>query len=206
MFAELLRSKLAGICDLPEQQIERLKLHFDLLTRWNRVLSLTSVRTLEEAVERHYCESVFAGLHLPEGPVSVADVGSGAGFPGVPIAIMRPDCAIVLIESHQRKAAFLKEATRELPNVRVLAKRAEDVPERFDWVVSRAVRYSDIAAALKKLGRNAELLTGEVRTEDLSGFEWQEPMRLPWGDRRYLWIGSNPICSSLERLPQPPVK
>ena len=193
MFAELLRSKLAGICDLPEPQIERLKLHYDLLTRWNRVLSLTSVRTLEEAVERHYCESVFAALHLPEGPVSVADVGSGAGFPGVPIAIMRPDCEIVLIESHQRKAAFLKEATRELPNVRILAKRAEEVPERFDWVVSRAVRYSDIAAALKKLGRNAELLTGEVRTEDLSGFEWQEPMRLPWGDRRYLWIGTNPI-------------
>jgi 16S rRNA (guanine527-N7)-methyltransferase len=156
-------------------------------------LSLTSVWTLEEAVERHYCESVFAALHLPEGPVSVADVGSGAGFPGVPIAIMRPECAIVLIESHQRKAAFLKEATRDLPNVRILAKRAEDVPERFDWVVSRAVRYSDIARALKKLGRNAELLTGEVRTEDLSGFEWQEPLRLPWGDRRYLWIGTNPI-------------
>jgi 16S rRNA (guanine527-N7)-methyltransferase len=193
MFAELLRSKLAGICELPDPQIERLKLHYDLLTRWNRVLSLTSVWTLEEAVERHYCESVFAALHLPEGPVSVADVGSGAGFPGVPIAIMRPECAIVLIESHQRKAAFLKEATRDLPNVRILAKRAEDVPERFDWVVSRAVRYSDIARALKKLGRNAELLTGEVRTEDLSGFEWQEPLRLPWGDRRYLWIGTNPI-------------
>ena len=191
MFAELLRSKLAGICELPDPQIERLKLHYDLLTRWNRVLSLTSVWTLEEAVERHYCESVFAALHLPEGPVSVADVGSGAGFPGVPIAIMRPECAIVLIESHQRKAAFLKEATRDLPNI--LAKRAEDVPERFDWVVSRAVRYSDIARALKKLGRNAELLTGEVRTEDLSGFEWQEPLRLPWGDRRYLWIGTNPI-------------
>ena len=193
MFAELLRSKLAGICELPDPQIERLKLHYDLLTRWNRVLSLTSVWTLEEAVERHYCESVFAALHLPEGPVSVADVGSGAGFPGVPIAIMRPECAIVLIESHQRKAAFLKEATRDLPNVRILAKRAEDVPERFDWVVSRAVRYSDIARALKKLGRNAELLTGEVRTEDLSGFEWQERLRLPWGDRRYLWIGTNPI-------------
>ena len=206
MFAELLRSKLAGICELPDPQIERLKLHYDLLTRWNRVLSLTSVWTLEEAVERHYCESVFAALHLPEGPVSVADVGSGAGFPGVPIAIMRPECAIVLIESHQRKAAFLKEATRDLPNVRILAKRAEDVPERFDWVVSRAVRYSDIARALKKLGRNAELLTGEVRTEDLSGFEWQEPLRLPWGDRRYLWIGSNPICRSLNSLSQPPVK
>jgi 16S rRNA (guanine527-N7)-methyltransferase len=193
MFAELLRSKMAGICELPEAQIERLKLHYELLTRWNRVLSLTSVRTLEETVERHYCESVFTARHLPEGAASVADVGSGAGFPGIPIAIVRPDCSVVLVESHQRKAAFLKEASRELLNVRVVAKRAEDVAERFDWVVSRAVRYSDIAGALKKLGRNAELLTGEVRTEDLSGFEWQEPIRLPWGDRRYLWIGTNPI-------------
>jgi len=192
MFADLLRSKLAGVCELFEPQIERLALHYELLTRWNRVLNLTSVRTLEEAVERHYCESVFAACHLPEGAASVADVGSGAGFPGIPIAIMRQDCSVVLMESHQRKAAFLKEASRDLPNVRVVARRAQDVAERFDWVVSRAVRYSDIVGDLKKLGQNAELLTGEVRAEDLAGFEWQDPIRLPWGERRLLWIGRNP--------------
>jgi len=189
MFAELLRSKLAGICELSEAQIERLKLHYELLTRWNKVLSLTSVRTLEEAVERHYCESVFAACHLPDGPISVADVGAGAGFPGIPIAIVRCQSSVVLIESHRRKAAFLREASRDLANLRVAAQRAEDVAERFDWVVSRAVRYSDVAGALKKLGRNAELLTGEVRAADLAGFNWQEPIRLPWGERRYLWIG-----------------
>jgi 16S rRNA (guanine527-N7)-methyltransferase len=189
MFAELLRSRLAGICELSEVQVARLKLHYELLTRWNKVLSLTSVRTLEQAVERHYCESVFAACHLPEGPASIADVGSGAGFPGIPIAIVRPDCSVVLIESHRRKAAFLKEASRDLANVRVVGERAEDVVERFDWVVSRAVRYSDIAGALKKLGRNAELLTGEVQATDLGGFEWREPIRLPWGERRHLWIG-----------------
>jgi len=196
MFAELLRSKLAGICELSEPQIERLEVHYELLQRWNRVVSLTSVRTLEDAVERHYCESVFAACHLPDGPASVADVGSGAGFPGVPIAIVRPDCSVVLMESHRRKAVFLKEASRDLANVRVEAKRAEEVAERFDWVVSRAVRYSDIAGVLMKLGRNVELLTGEVRAEDLGGFEWQEPIRLPWGDRRFLWIGRNPAIRS----------
>jgi 16S rRNA (guanine527-N7)-methyltransferase len=190
MFGELLRSKMAGIREISERQIERLRLHYALLTRWNRVLSLTSVRTVEEAVERHYCESVFAACYLPEG-VSVADVGSGAGFPGIPIAIMQPACSVVLIESHQRKAAFLKEASRDLGNVRVVSKRVEDVTEGFDWVVSRAVRYSDIAGSLKRLGQNAELLTGEVRAEDLGEFEWREPIRLPWGDRRYLWIGRN---------------
>ena len=91
MFAELLRAKLAGICELSEPQVERLREHYEVLTRWNKVLSLTSVRTLEESVERHYCESVFAAYHLPEASVSVADVGSGAGFPGIPIAIVRPE-------------------------------------------------------------------------------------------------------------------
>jgi 16S rRNA (guanine527-N7)-methyltransferase len=191
MFAELLRAKLAGICELSEPQVERLREHYEVLTRWNKVLSLTSVRTLEESVERHYCESVFAAYHLPEASVSVADVGSGAGFPGIPIAIVRPQCQVVLIESHRRKAAFLKEASRGLANVRAVAERAADVAERFDWVVSRAVRYSDIAGALKKLGRNAELLTGEVQAADLDGFEWREPIRLPWGERRYLWIGKH---------------
>ena len=190
MFAEVLRSKLAGICQLSESQIEGLTSHYELLTRWNKVLSLTSVRTLEEAVERHYCESIFAACHLPKGPVSVADVGSGAGFPGIPIAIVRHDCSVALIESHQRKAAFLKEVSRGLGNVRVLAKRAEDVLETFDWVVSRAVRYSDIAGVLMRLGRSAELLTGEVQASELPGFEWRQTIRLPWGERRYLWIGN----------------
>jgi 16S rRNA (guanine527-N7)-methyltransferase len=189
MFAERLRSKLAGICEPSDLQVERLNQHYELLTRWNKVLSLTSVRTLEDTVERHYCESVFAALHLPLEAVTVADIGSGAGFPGIPLAVMRPDCSVTLIESHQRKAAFLKEASRDLANVRVLSKRAEDVAENFDWVLSRAVRYADIAGTLKKMGRNAELLTGEVQASELIGFEWLQPIRLPWGDRRYLWIG-----------------
>ena len=109
---------------------------------------------------------------------------------------MRPEVSVVLIEAHQRKAAFLKEASRNLPNVRVTAKRAEDLAERFDWVVSRAVRYSDIAGALRKLAPNAELLTGGVRPSDLPGYDWKEPIRLPWGDRRHLWIGT--ACVSRE--------
>jgi len=189
MFVELLRSKLSGVCELSQPQLDRLNSHYDLLTRWNKVLSLTSVRTLEESVERHYCESVFAARHLPEGSASIADLGSGAGFPGIPIAIVRQDCSVVLIEAHLRKAAFLKEATRDLANVRVIADRADRVVETFDWVVSRAVRYSDMVGALKKLARNAELLTGEVRAADLNGFQWREPIRLPWGAHRLLWIG-----------------
>ena len=191
MFAELVRAKLAGIGELTEPQIASLEQHYDLLRRWNRIINLTSVRTIEETVERHYCESVFAAWQLPETGVAIADVGSGAGFPGIPVAIARPRCSVALIESHQRKAAFLREASRNLANVRVIARRAEDVSERFDWVVSRAVRFADIAGALKRLGGNAEILTGEVRASDLPGFEWQAPVRVPWGEHRYVWIGRN---------------
>ena len=80
------------------------------------------------------------GSRLPAGVLRIADVGSGAGFPGFPVAVLRPDCSVTLIESHQRKAVYLKEASRKLPNVRVLSKLAEDVAdigEEYDWVISR---------------------------------------------------------------------
>ena len=193
MFAELLRSRLASFRKLSDEQVEQLRRHYNLLVRWNKVLNLTAIRTLEETVERHYCESIFAAGHLPEGRLSIADLGSGAGFPGIPIAIVRPDCSVTLIESHQRKAVFLREATRDLANVQVVGKRAEDVSERFDWMVSRAVKYSDVMEDLKRLGKSVEILTGEVGFADLPGLEWQEPVRLPWGKHRLLWIGRN--CS-----------
>jgi len=191
-FGQLLRAKLAGICEPSNPQIEKLKQHYELLCRWNRVLNLTSVRTMQEAVERHYCESLFAAAHLPESG-TVADIGSGGGFPGIPIAIFRPQLTVTLVESHQRKAAFLKEAARELANVRVVAKRVEDVGEVFDWAVSRAVRLAEVAGVLEKLAGGVLLLTGEVAIAELPDFEWRPPIRLPWGDRRFLWIGAQGV-------------
>src|ERR1700682_5683540 len=111
------------------------------MLRWNKTINLTRIERVEEAVDRHYAESLFLGSNLPPGRLSIADVGSGAGFPGVPIAILRPELSVFLIESHQRKAVFLKEATRGLPNVSVSSKRAEDLRQTFDWVVSRAVSW-----------------------------------------------------------------
>jgi 16S rRNA (guanine527-N7)-methyltransferase len=189
VFEELLRAKLAGICDLSDEQLAVLRGHYELLVRWNKMLNLTAIRTLEEVVERHYCESLFLAKHLPASTASVVDVGSGAGFPGIPIAIVRPDCRVALIEAHQRKAVFLREASRALPSVRVIAKRVDQVREQFGCVVMRAVKFSDVAGELKNLGKAAEILTGEVRPGEMLGFEWQPPIRLPWGESRYLWIG-----------------
>ena len=96
-----------------------LQRHHELLERWNQRLNLTRI----DSVERNYGESLFLGKHLPEGPLRICDIGSGAGFPGFPVAVLRPDCEVTLIESHQRKAVFLKEAARGIANIRVLAKR-----------------------------------------------------------------------------------
>ena len=189
MFADLLTQRLAGIVELSPGQVEALEAHYRLLLRWNRTLNLTSIRKIEEAVERHYCESLFLGTHLPQDLLRIADIGSGAGFPGFPIAVLRPDCSVTLIESHQRKAVFLREASRSLPNVRVLARRAEDMNEQFDWAVSRAVSYENLASFLKNLAPNADLLSGGEAPPDGIGFVWQPPIPMPWGAQRFLRIG-----------------
>ncbi len=188
MFPELLRGKLLGILELTDPQIQVLEAHYQLLVRWNRILNLTSLERLEEVVERHYAESLFLAAHLPPHPLRIADIGSGAGFPGIPVAVTRADCAVSLIEAHQRKAVFLREATRQIPNVRVLARRAEDVSEQFDCAISRAVSYEDLASVVKKLATSVDLLTGEVGPPDEFGFRWQEPIPLPWGKNRFLRI------------------
>ena len=189
MFADVLRQRLAGVVELSPGQMEALGAHYQLLLRWNRTLNLTSIKKMEEAVERHYCESLFLGTHLPQGPLRIADIGSGAGFPGFPVAVLRPDCSVTLIESHQRKAVFLREACRKLPNVRVLARRAEDVDEQFDWAISRAVSYEDLGSFLKKLAASVDLLTGGEAPPEGIGFVWQPAVRVPWGEQRFLRTG-----------------
>ena len=189
MFADLLRQRLTGVVELSPGQVEALETHYQLLLRWNRTINLTSIKGMEEAVERHYCESLFLGAHLPHSHLSIADIGSGAGFPGFPVAVLRPDCPVTLIESHQRKAVFLREASRSLPNVRVLARRAEEVGERFDRAISRAVSYADLASFLKNLAANVDLLTGGEEPPDGIGFVWQPAIPVPWGRQRFLRNG-----------------
>jgi len=116
-------------------------------------------------------------------------LGSGAGFPGIPIAITKPDSSVALIESNHRKSVFLREATRELVNVKVLALRAEEVIERFDWVILRAVRFSQIEKTAAKLASNVAILGGVEPPIDTC-FTWNKPIAVPWGDPRKLWVGS----------------
>ena len=182
-FADLLKRELQGRVDLSDLQIGQLHEHYELLQRWNRKINLTSIPSGPEAVIRHYCESLFFAANVPvTEKARVADLGSGAGFPGVPVDILRPEWAIALIESHQRKAVFLKEATRGLSNVVVLANRAEDAEGSFDWLVSRAVDPKDVLKNTPRLARHIGLMLGEGDWESLKSnpaIAWGEPIRLP---------------------------
>jgi len=175
---------------LSAEQESALQAHLEMLLRWNRKLNLTSIRNREEAIQRHYYESLFLAMHLPPGAWKIADVGSGAGFPGFPVAVLRPDCQVTLIESHQRKAVFLRESSRDQVNVRVLVKRAEEVTERFDRVISRAVSYENLASFLQNLAPAADLLTGGEEPPSGIGFVWEPAIPLPWGKQKFLRTGT----------------
>lgn len=186
MFADLLGKHAASLSiQLSDQQIAQLERHFSLLTRWNKVLNLTRIQDLEELVQLHYCESLILGTELPAGSLRIVDVGSGAGFPGIPVAILRAECSLTLVESHQRKAVFLQEATRELLNTNVLGVRGDEVRQTFDWAVSRAVKFHEISACMRRLAPNAAVLGGDKSPDDR--FTWNKT-KLPLGYRRFLWI------------------
>lgn len=177
-FRALLASEFAPIGSLTEYQLDLLEQHYRLLCKWNKRINLTRIRSVREAVQFHYCESLFLAYWLPKGELRIADVGSGAGFPGIPVAVLRPDCTVDLIESHQRKAAFLREACRELPNVNVISKRGEGCTGGYDWMVSRAVRVEDLGK-MKLAPRRALLISAD----DAKGLE---ALKVPWGQRRIL--------------------
>lgn len=127
----------------------RLLDYIELIEKWNKVHNLTAVRELREMVTLHLLDSLTIASHVPHG-ARVIDVGSGAGLPGIPLAIARADTHVTLLDSNHKKAAFLRQAKGELrlDNVEVIADRVEDAGRQmsaeklFDVVVSRA--FSDL--------------------------------------------------------------
>ena len=222
--AELLHPFLSA--PLNDQQLTDISTYIDILLRWNARMNLTAVREPEKIVTRHFGESLFAAGHLFSPPklhdatvgearppkpstafdrsadahsIQLIDVGSGAGFPGIPIKIYAPQTHITLIESNQKKATFLREVTRALTltDVNVFAGRAEDFQAAGDIVTLRAVeRFQDalpIAARLvSPVGRLA-LLIGQRQIDRLPDlvptFHWSEPLPVPLSENRVLVIG-----------------
>jgi 16S rRNA (guanine527-N7)-methyltransferase len=195
-FAELLQKELVLIDGAPVvqgPQIARLKAHYELLARWNSKMNLTSIRSLGESVKRHYIECLcFSAWLGADSGSRILDVGSGAGFPGIPMAVLREDWKITLLESDERKAVFLREASRELPNVSVICERLERLTSGWDWLVSRAVRPSEVLAAIPRLAPRVGLMAGEDAVTGLhSSVSWNPPRTLPFGDHMVMLSGAS---------------
>ena len=183
----LSESAIAGLLqpylDMPAAILPQLSTYLDLLLKWNSRTNLTAIREPEEIVRRHFGESLFAARHVDPGMRTLLDFGSGAGFPGIPIALLRNDIAVTLAESQGKKASFLREATRTLGlTCQVWSARVEAMPDtaRFDTVTLRAVDSMEaaLAAAAPRASRQLLLLTGENAPLP-PGFEAEFVLKMP---------------------------
>jgi 16S rRNA (guanine527-N7)-methyltransferase len=206
--AELLDPFLGPQDQRPDTRglIPGISTYIDILQRWNARINLTAIRDEEEIVTRHFGESLFAARHLfprcsfvpsAVSGLRLADVGSGAGFPGIPIRLWAPGVSLTLIESNQKKATFLKEVTRALTlmDVNVQTSRAESLTgESFDVVTLRAVeRFESIlpvAARLVAPGGDLALLIGQTQLPAaqaaLPALDWSDPIPVPTSKSRVL--------------------
>lgn len=190
---------------LDEHRLRRISTYIDLLLKWNARLNLTAVRRPEEIVRRHFGESFFAArILLSERPARrVIDLGSGAGFPGLPFAMLMPEARITLIEAHKKKGTFLKEVVFALGlrNVDVYTDRGEDYGEHADLVTMRAVeRFENalpIAVGLAEEGGRIGLMIGTSQVNEAQRIaeevEWRPAVSVPGGHSRVLLAGTRRV-------------
>jgi 16S rRNA (guanine527-N7)-methyltransferase len=200
--ADLLKPFI-GEAELPPLLIEQLQSYLDLLVRWNARVNLTAVRDPGQMVTRHFGESLFAARVLLEDRKSeaatLADVGSGAGFPGIPVKLFSPGLELTLIESQGKKATFLREVLRalHLDNAQVFGGRAEDWGKTADLVTLRAVEQFDRAlpVAAKRVAPGGRLClligAGQVKkAQEIIGdaWSWKKPVTVPRSKERVVVI------------------
>lgn len=142
-----------------------LELHQSLLQQWNPKLNLSRVVDDEASARKHFLESILTGTLIQPSESKVVDLGSGAGFPGVPIGVVWPTLSVTLLESDVRKSVFLKEVTRSFPNIEVKAQRGDAFAKSkpsIDLVISRAVTWSDLSRLSIALGCPLIWITSEA--------------------------------------------
>lgn len=193
--------------NLSEKQVIYIQQYMKLLLAWNEKINLTAIRDPLEVLYRHFCECMYAAVAVPIENGRLADVGSGAGFPGIPLKIMRPELHVFLIESNMKKATFLAEVLRniELPDTRVLVSGYEELGEEvtpLDYVCSRALGQFEpflAWAASERIAAKGVILWIGGRDLDQArkgtGWEWREPIAVPHSLRRYLLVGTRKIAN-----------
>jgi 16S rRNA (guanine527-N7)-methyltransferase len=185
-----------------ERQVKQIQQYTEILLVWNEKVNLTAIRDPLEILYRHFCESMYGAKFLPVEKCRLADVGSGGGFPGLPLKIMRPDLEVFLIESNVKKATFLAEVVRELglTDTRVLVSRFEELGEEvapLDFVCARALgdfsRFLDWAGSPVVSAQNVLLWLGGRDREEVQairGWTWDAPSPMPHSLQRILLRGT----------------
>jgi 16S rRNA (guanine527-N7)-methyltransferase len=211
---ELLQKFVPGAT---EEQREKLIRFYVMLIEKNNVMNLTAITDPEGVAARHFADSLLASELIPEG-AKVIDVGTGAGFPGIPLAVMRPDLEITLLDSLNKRVNFLDEVSSALAlNIKTVHARAEDgakmpsLREKFDFVLSRAVAEIPVLAEwtlpfakvggcsvmYKGPGAEAELASAENALRILKGKAKLLHRETEWGER---------VLVSIEKTEKTPAK
>jgi 16S rRNA (guanine527-N7)-methyltransferase len=169
---------------------------------WNEKVNLTAIRDPLEILYRHFCESMYAADAVPLEKGRLADVGSGGGFPGLPLKIIRPDLQVFLVESNIKKVTFLAEVIRELglKGAQVVARRYEELGEEvvpLDYVCSRALGefpgFLDWAGSEQIAAKQVILWIGArdlPEIQNIRTWDWREPIQVPHSLRRLLLVGT----------------
>jgi 16S rRNA (guanine527-N7)-methyltransferase len=183
-------------------QIAQVQEYITLLLTWNEKLNLTAIRDPLDILYRHFCESMYATKVVEMFHCRIADIGTGGGFPGLPLKILLPETDVILVESSIKKATFLAEVVRTLglPGVSVLVSRYEELGEEIaplDYVCARAL--GDLVPFLKWAGsqsvgtKRVMLWLGAKDADDsvkVAGWRWDPPVSVPQSLRRVILIGT----------------
>ena len=185
-----------------DDQVLQIQQYIEILLTWNEKINLTAIRDPLEILYRHFCESMYAAEAIPLKGGRLADVGSGGGFPGLPLKIIRPDLQVFLVESNIKKVTFLAEVIRELglKGAQVLARRYEELGEEIvplDYVCSRALGefpgFLDWARSEQIAAKQVILWIGArdlPEIQRVGGWEWREPIQVPHSLQRILLVGA----------------
>ena len=185
-----------------DEQALQIQQYIKILLTWNDKVNLTAIRDPLEILYRHFCESMFAGISVPIERGRLADAGTGAGFPGLPLKILHPGLQLFLIESNLKKATFLAEVIRELGlrDTQVLVRRYEELGEELaplDFVCARAlgehIKFLDWVHSDRLAAKEVVLWIGANDMPEIQKVQtwiWREPIPVPNSLRRILLVGS----------------